>query len=83
MTRPLRGSDGDCGGATGGTTVLSDRIVIRVTSRPGHSFLDRMIAPVEGAQRQKTPTEIALSILLAALTINFVLVVVALQPMAA
>ncbi|MCP3819299.1 potassium-transporting ATPase subunit KdpB [Streptomyces sp. A3M-1-3] len=79
----IRESGGDRSGVTGGTTVLSDRIVVRVTSRPGHSFLDRMIALVEGASRQKTPNEIALNILLAALTIVFVLVVVALQPMAA
>ncbi|MFD4139958.1 MULTISPECIES: potassium-transporting ATPase subunit KdpB [unclassified Streptomyces] len=78
----IRESGGDRSGVTGGTTVLSDRIVIRVTSRPGHSFLDRMIALVEGASRQKTPNEIALNILLAALTIVFVLVVVTLQPMA-
>ncbi|MEV6719456.1 potassium-transporting ATPase subunit KdpB [Streptomyces xanthochromogenes] len=78
----IRESGGDRSGVTGGTTVLSDRIVVRVTSRPGHSFLDRMIALVEGASRQKTPNEIALNILLAALTIVFVLVVVTLQPMA-
>ncbi|MEU5437725.1 potassium-transporting ATPase subunit KdpB [Streptomyces sp. NPDC020719] len=78
----IRESGGDRSGVTGGTTVLSDRIVVRVTSRPGHSFLDRMIALVEGASRQKTPNEIALNILLAALTIVFVLVVVAVQPMA-
>ncbi|WP_329394532.1 potassium-transporting ATPase subunit KdpB [Streptomyces melanogenes] len=78
----IRESGGDRSGVTGGTTVLSDRIVVRVTSRPGHSFLDRMIALVEGAARQKTPNEIALNILLAALTIVFVLIVVALQPMA-
>ncbi|MFD9218403.1 potassium-transporting ATPase subunit KdpB [Streptomyces sp. NPDC059544] len=78
----IRESGGDRSGVTGGTTVLSDRIVVRVTSRPGHSFLDRMIALVEGASRQKTPNEIALNILLAALTVVFVLVVVTLQPMA-
>ncbi|MCX4671177.1 potassium-transporting ATPase subunit KdpB [Streptomyces sp. NBC_01381] len=78
----IRESGGDRSGVTGGTTVLSDRIVIRVTSRPGNSFLDRMIALVEGANRQKTPNEIALNILLAALTIVFILVTVALQPMA-
>ncbi|QES51342.1 K(+)-transporting ATPase subunit B [Streptomyces venezuelae] len=78
----LRESGGDRSGVTGGTTVLSDRIVVRVTSRPGHSFMDRMIALVEGASRQKTPNEIALNILLAALTVVFVLVVVSLQPMA-
>ncbi|MFD7081591.1 potassium-transporting ATPase subunit KdpB [Streptomyces sp. NPDC059918] len=79
----LRESGGDRSGVTGGTTVLSDSIVVRVTSRPGHSFIDRMIALVEGATRQKTPNEIALNILLAALTVIFVLVVVAIQPMAA
>ncbi|MFE3765558.1 potassium-transporting ATPase subunit KdpB [Streptomyces sp. NPDC059104] len=79
----LRESGGDRSGVTGGTTVLSDAVVVRVTSRPGHSFIDRMIALVEGATRQKTPNEIALNILLAALTVIFVLVVVAIQPMAA
>ncbi|GAA0318777.1 potassium-transporting ATPase subunit KdpB [Streptomyces polychromogenes] len=78
----LRESGGDKSGVTGGTTVLSDSIVVRVTSRPGNSFLDRMIALVEGAARQRTPNEVALNILLAALTIVFVLVVVTLQPMA-
>ncbi|MCX4807722.1 potassium-transporting ATPase subunit KdpB [Streptomyces sp. NPDC058682] len=79
----LRESGGDRSGVTGGTTVLSDSIVVRITSRPGNSFIDRMIALVEGATRQKTPNEIALNILLAALTVIFVLVVVAIQPMAA
>ncbi|MFE9842007.1 potassium-transporting ATPase subunit KdpB [Streptomyces goshikiensis] len=79
----LRESGGDRCGVTGGTTVLSDSIVVRVTSRPGNSFMDRMIALVEGADRQKTPNEIALGILLAAMTVIFVLVVVTLQPMAA
>ncbi|MFD4231863.1 potassium-transporting ATPase subunit KdpB [Streptomyces sp. NPDC058545] len=78
----IRESGGDRSGVTGGTTVLSDRIVVRVSARPGHSFLDRMIALVEGATRQKTPNEIALSILLTALTVIFILVVVTLQPMA-
>ncbi|MEO3973936.1 potassium-transporting ATPase subunit KdpB [Streptomyces sp. CAU 1734] len=78
----IRESGGDRSGVTGGTTVLSDRIVVRVTSRPGHSFMERMIALVEGAKRQKTPNEIALNILLAALTAGFVLVVLTLQPMA-
>ncbi|MFD3420092.1 potassium-transporting ATPase subunit KdpB [Streptomyces decoyicus] len=78
----IRESGGDRSGVTGGTTVLSDRLVIRVTSRPGQSFLDRMIALVEGATRQRTPNEIALHILLAALTIIFILVVVTVQPMA-
>ncbi|MFG3344358.1 potassium-transporting ATPase subunit KdpB [Streptomyces sp. NPDC048018] len=79
----IREAGGDRSGVTGGTTVLSDRIVVRVTSRPGHSFMDRMIALVEGASRQKTPNEIALNILLAALTTVFVLVTVALRPIAA
>ncbi|GGZ30201.1 potassium-transporting ATPase ATP-binding subunit [Streptomyces inusitatus] len=79
----VREAGGDRSGVTGGTTVLSDRLVVRVTSRPGHSFIDRMIALVEGASRQKTPNEVALNILLAALTTAFVLVVLALQPMAA
>ncbi|WJY36127.1 potassium-transporting ATPase subunit KdpB [Streptomyces sp. P9-2B-2] len=78
----IRESGGDRSGVTGGTTVLSDRLVVRVTSRPGQSFLDRMITLVEGASRQRTPNEIALHILLAALTIIFILVVVTLQPMA-
>ena len=78
----VRESGGDFSSVTGGTTVLSDRIVVRVTTKPGESFVDRMIALVEGAQRQKTPNEIALTILLAALTIVFLLAVVALQPMA-
>ncbi|MFF9114765.1 potassium-transporting ATPase subunit KdpB [Streptomyces massasporeus] len=78
----IREAGGDRSGVTGGTTVLSDRIVVRVSARPGHSFLDRMIALVEGANRQKTPNEIALNILLASLTIIFILVVVTLQPMA-
>ncbi|MFD6249107.1 potassium-transporting ATPase subunit KdpB [Streptomyces roseolus] len=78
----IREAGGDRSGVTGGTTVLSDRIVVRVTSRPGHSFMDRMIALIEGAERQKTPNEIALNILLSALTVVFVLVVVALKPMA-
>jgi potassium-transporting ATPase ATP-binding subunit len=78
----VRESGGDFSSVTGGTTVLSDRIVVRITSKPGESFVDRMIALVEGAQRQKTPNEIALTILLAALTIVFLLAVVTLQPMA-
>ncbi|MEU5208634.1 potassium-transporting ATPase subunit KdpB [Streptomyces sp. NPDC020742] len=78
----IRESGGDRSGVTGGTTVLSDRIVVRITSRPGQSFLDRMIALVEGATRQRTPNEIALHILLAALTVVFLLVVVTVQPMA-
>ncbi|WP_103507596.1 potassium-transporting ATPase subunit KdpB [Streptomyces sp. SM13] len=78
----IREAGGDRSSVTGGTTVLSDRIVVRVTSRPGQSFMDRMIALIEGAERQKTPNEIALNILLSALTIVFLLVVLALQPMA-
>ncbi|MGW7006655.1 potassium-transporting ATPase subunit KdpB [Streptomyces sp. NPDC054933] len=78
----IRESGGDRSGVTGGTKVLSDQIIVRVTSRPGKTFLDRMIALVEGAERQKTPNEIALNILLASLTIVFVLAVVTLQPMA-
>ncbi len=78
----IRESGGDRSSVTGGTTVLSDRIVVKITAAPGESFVDRMIALVEGAQRQKTPNEIALTILLAALTIIFLLTVVALQPMA-
>jgi K+-transporting ATPase ATPase B chain len=78
----IRESGGDRSAVSGGTTVLSDRIVVEITTKPGESFVDRMIALVEGAQRQKTPNEIALTILLAALTIIFLLAVVALQPMA-
>jgi K+-transporting ATPase ATPase B chain len=78
----IRESGGDRSAVTGGTTVLSDRIVVRVTQEPGKSFIDRMIALVEGANRQKTPNEIALNILLAALTIIFLFAVVTLQPLA-
>jgi K+-transporting ATPase ATPase B chain len=78
----IRESGGDRSAVTGGTRVLSDEIVVLVTSRPGESFLDRMIALVEGAERQKTPNEIALSILLSGLTIVFLLAVVSLQPFA-
>src|SRR5580698_6708079 len=78
----IRESGGDRSAVTGGTRVLSDRIVVRVTSNPGESFLDRMIALVEGAQRQKTPNEIALSILLAGLTIVFLFATVTLLPYA-
>lgn len=78
----IRESGGDRSAVTGGTTVLSDRIVVRITQRPGESFIDRMIALVEGADRQKTPNEIALNILLAALTIIFVFAVATLQPLA-
>ena len=78
----IRESGGDRSAVTGGTRVISDWIKVRVTSDPGHSFLDRMIALVEGAERQKTPNEIALNILLAVLTLVFLLVVVTLQPIA-
>ena len=78
----IRESGGDRSAVTGGTTVLSDRIVIKVTQKPGESFIDRMIALVEGANRQKTPNEIALNILLASLTIIFVFAVATLQPLA-
>jgi K+-transporting ATPase ATPase B chain len=78
----IRESGGDRSAVTGGTKVLSDRIVVRITQKPGESFIDRMIALVEGANRQKTPNEIALNILLAALTIIFLLSVVTLQPLA-
>ncbi len=78
----IRESGGDRSSVTGGTTVLSDRIVVRITQKPGESFVDRMIALVEGANRQKTPNEIALNILLAALTIIFVFAVTTLQPLA-
>jgi K+-transporting ATPase ATPase B chain len=78
----IRESGGDRSAVTGGTRVLSDEIKIRITSNPGETFLDRMIKLVEGAARQKTPNEIALNILLAGLTIIFLLAVVTLQPMA-
>jgi K+-transporting ATPase ATPase B chain len=78
----IRESGGDRSAVTGGTKVLSDRIVVRITSKPGETFIDRMIALVEGASRQKTPNETALNILLASLTIVFLLAVVTLQPMA-
>ncbi len=78
----IRESGGDRSAVTGGTRVLSDRIVVRVTQEPGHSFLDRMIALIEGAKRQKTPNEIALSILLAGLTIIVLLATVTLLPFA-
>jgi K+-transporting ATPase ATPase B chain len=76
----IRESGGDRSAVTGGTKVLSDRIVVRITAEPGSTFLDRMIALVEGASRKKTPNEIALNILLASLTLVFVPVVVALAP---
>jgi K+-transporting ATPase ATPase B chain len=78
----IRESGGDRSAVTGGTKVLSDQIRVRISSEPGQTFLDRMIALVEGAQRQETPNEIALSILLAGLTILFLLVVVTLLPYA-
>jgi potassium-transporting ATPase ATP-binding subunit len=78
----IRESGGDRSAVTGGTRVLSDEIKIRITSNPGETFLDRMIRLVEGASRQKTPNEIALNILLAGLTIIFLLAVVTLQPFA-
>jgi K+-transporting ATPase ATPase B chain len=78
----IREAGGDRSAVTGGTRVLSDQIVVRITARPGETFLDRMISLVEGASRQKTPNEIALNILLAALTIIFLLATVTLQPLA-
>ena len=78
----IREAGGDRSAVTGGTKVLSDWIVVQITSNPGETFLDRMIALVEGAERQKTPNEIALNILLAVLTLVFLLVVVTLQPFA-
>src|SRR3954454_7513703 len=78
----VRESGGDRSAVTGGTRVLSDEIVVTITAKPGETFLDRMIALVEGANRQKTPNEIALNILLAGLTIIFLLAVVTLQPFA-
>jgi K+-transporting ATPase ATPase B chain len=78
----IRESGGDRSAVTGGTKVLSDQIKIKITSNPGETFLDRMIALVEGAERQKTPNEIALNILIAGLTIIFLLAVVSLQPFA-
>ncbi|MGA2629797.1 MAG: potassium-transporting ATPase subunit KdpB [Terriglobia bacterium] len=79
----IRESGGDRNAVTGGSKVLSDQIKIKITSNPGETFLDRMIALVEGAQRQKTPNEIALNILIAGMTIIFLLAVVTLQPFAA
>jgi K+-transporting ATPase ATPase B chain len=78
----IRESGGDRSAVTGGTTVLSDGITVRITTRPGETFIDRMIALVEGAARQKTPNEIALTILLTTLTIIFLLAVMAIQPLA-
>ena len=79
----IRESGGDRSAVTGGTRVISDRIVIRITSEKGNTFLDRMISMVEGAKRQKTPNEIALTILLSALTLVFLLVVLTLKPFGA
>ncbi len=79
----IREAGGDRSAVTGGTTVLSDRIVVEITSEPGQTFLDRMIRLVEGAERQKTPNEIALDILLAGLTIVFLFATVTLRPFAA
>ena len=78
----IRESGGDRSAVTGGTRVISDRIVVRVTSQPGHSFLDRMIALIESAKRQKTPNEIALAVVLISLTVLFILVVVTLPAFA-
>ncbi len=76
----IREAGGDRSAVTGGTRVLSDQIVVLVTANPGESFMDRMIKLVEGAQRQKTPNEIALTILLSALTIIFLVVCITLKP---
>jgi len=78
----IRESGGDRSAVTGGTQVLSDRIVVKITSKPGETFIDRMIALVEGASRQKTPNEIALDILISGLTLILLVAVVTLQPMA-
>ncbi|RFA15344.1 potassium-transporting ATPase subunit B [Subtercola boreus] len=78
----VRESGGDRSAVTGGTRVLSDRVIVKITSKPGETFVDRMIALVEGASRQKTPNEIALNILLASLTIVFVIVCLTLNPIA-
>ncbi|MDF2712474.1 MAG: potassium-transporting ATPase subunit, partial [Nonomuraea muscovyensis] len=78
----IRESGGDRSAVTGGTKVLSDRIIVQITQKPGESFVDRMIALVEGANRQKTPNEIALNILLAALTIIFLVATATMQPLA-
>jgi potassium-transporting ATPase ATP-binding subunit len=78
----IRESGGDRSAVTGGTTVLSDRIIVRITAQAGHTFVDRMIALVEGSERQKTPNEVALNVLLTSLTIIFVLAVTTLQPFA-
>src|ERR1035441_2582662 len=78
----IREAGGDRRAVTGGTTLLSGRVVVKITSKPGETFIARMIALVEGAKRQKTPNEIALNILLASLTVIFMLAVITLQPMA-
>ena len=78
----IREAGGDRSAVTGGTRLLSDRLVVEVTQEPGQSFLDRMIALVEGAERRKTPNEIALNILLAGLTITFLAATVTLKPFA-
>ncbi|MCL6445548.1 MAG: HAD-IC family P-type ATPase, partial [Alicyclobacillus sp.] len=78
----IRGAGGDFSSVTGGTKLLSDELIIKVTADPGESFLDKMIRLVEGASRQKTPNELALSVLLAGLTLIFLIVVVTLEPMA-
>jgi K+-transporting ATPase ATPase B chain len=78
----IRESGGDRSAVTGGTKVLSDQIIVKITSKPGETFIDRMINLVEGAARQKTPNEVALNVLLASLTLIFVMAVVTLQPMA-
>ncbi|NUR83374.1 MAG: potassium-transporting ATPase subunit KdpB [Nonomuraea sp.] len=78
----IRESGGDRSAVTGGTKVLSDRIIVKITQKPGESFIDRMIALVEGADRQKTPNEIALNILLAALTVIFLVATATMQPLA-
>ena len=76
----VRESGGDRSAVTGGTTVISDEIIVRIAANPGESFMDKMISLIEGAQRQKTPNEIALTILLSALTIMFLLVIITLKP---
>src|SRR3984893_4016711 len=78
----IREAGGDRSGVTGGTRVISDRIIVRITAHPGQTFLDRMIALVEGAVRQKTPNEIALTLVLSALTLAFLIVVIPIWPMA-
>ncbi|MGH7513355.1 MAG: HAD-IC family P-type ATPase, partial [Gemmatimonadales bacterium] len=78
----IRESGGDRSAVTGGTKVLSDQLIVKITAEPGHTFLDRMISLVEGASRQKTPNEIALTILLSGLTIVFLLAIATLQPLA-